>query len=841
MQNKTLQMKRALRTALLVLLLGAMGIANAQVSVWDGTWEPWTHGTGTEADPFLIENAQQLAYLAYRVNNGLDAGGGHVSNHDYHYKLMVDVNLNGSEDFQWTPIGYWNTETDYQCFGGHFDGNEHTISRLYIKSSANRVGLFGYVNGATIEKLGISGDTIETTSSYAGGIVGAGDGTIVITNCYNMASISSNSSASTAYSGGIIGYASSATIANCYNTGSVSVYYWTSASTGSSVNSGGVLGFANSSVTISSCYNTGNVSSICSSLSWDYARSGGILGCAPIANITNCYNTGTISTESPEYSYCGGVMGQSSNSVTITNCYNSGSASSISPNYNYAYSGGVLGVGTSINITNSYNVGATTSTNFNGGLVGYKTNGIATNSYYLSTCGGNNTYGGQPMSADAMQSAEFVTILNAGTLTYKKDERPYINQGYPIFSGFNIETQPASNVDITSAVLNGNYTSGIFNITSQGFEYKKTTDQNYTTVNCTVGQTPFSYELNGLESGATYQYRAFAVANEGTAYGELVEFTTATVNTHQIYIAVYDFSSGPGFVSPSGRIDVVDGEDLTIEISPIERSILDSVRVDGMNIGIVNSYTFRNVTEDHYLHAHFSLISTPDYEPWDGTTINEPFHYDNYYYICSPKELAWVAQTTNNSNLLSDKTICLMNSIDLGGTQLVQWTPIGTPSHPFRGAFYGHGKSIYNLYCNNTGSDNIGLFGYAEESRISHTQLRNANVEGRTNVGGFIGYSKNTSMAYCNVTGQIHGINNAGGLVGTVENIQPYNQGIFWGCYASVEIEADENAGGLYGLIQGNSAYSCFMEKSFSTGIVQSQNHGCPVKTDQKFFEIIEN
>ena len=128
MQNKTLQTKRALRTALLVLLLNVVGTANAQVSIWDGTWEPWTHGTGTEVDPFLIENARQLAYLAYRVNNGLDAGGGHVSNHELHYKLMVDVDLNGSEIFQWTPIGYYNSYSDYQSFGGFFDGNRHTIS-----------------------------------------------------------------------------------------------------------------------------------------------------------------------------------------------------------------------------------------------------------------------------------------------------------------------------------------------------------------------------------------------------------------------------------------------------------------------------------------------------------------------------------------------------------------------------------------------------------------------------------------------------------------------------------------------------------------------------------------
>ena len=93
--------KLYLLSTLMLLVLAAMlsQHLNAQVSVWDGTYAPWTNGTGTEADPFLIENAQQLAYLANRVNNGLDAGGGHVSDHNLHYKLMTDINLNGSATF----------------------------------------------------------------------------------------------------------------------------------------------------------------------------------------------------------------------------------------------------------------------------------------------------------------------------------------------------------------------------------------------------------------------------------------------------------------------------------------------------------------------------------------------------------------------------------------------------------------------------------------------------------------------------------------------------------------------------------------------------------------------
>ena len=764
--------------SLLLILSMPMTKLSAQVSVWDGTWEPWTHGTGTEADPFLIENARQLAYLAYRVNNGLDAGGGHVSNHNYHYKLMVDVNLNGSETFQWTPIGYWNSDTDYQCFGGCFDGNQHIVFGLYINSSANKVGFFGYTDGATIQHVSVTGNTIATTGHYAGGIIGVAEGTSIITNCYNTGTVSSNYSCA----GGIVGYAGTANITNCYNTGAVSS-------------------------------NFGN-----------YSYAGGIVGYSSTANIIDCYNTGTVSSSHGSYSDAGGIVGQSG-TVNITNCYNKGTASS---NGN---TGGIVGRASTANITNCYNIGTVSSSYGNiyvGGIVGTKNAGTVSNNYYLNTCGGSNTYGGQPMSADAMQSAEFVTILNAGSLTFKKDNPPYVNQGYPIFSGFNIETQPASSVELTSAVLNGSYTSGIFNITSQGFEYKKTTDQNYTMVNCAVGQSPFSYELSDLESGATYQYRAFAIANEGTAYGELVEFTTTIVNTYRIRASAF----GPGSISPQGNSHVIEGGTLTIEISPIDQSTLDSVLVDNNNVGPVTSYTFYNVTENHNLYAYFTLNSPPDLEPWDGITINEPFYFDNAYYICSPTELAWVALQTNSGTSFSGQSVIIMNDLDLGGMQSNPsiWTPIGTESNPFKGSCRGNlsrNKTIKNLYCNNSGNNNVGLFGYVEQGRsIGHIQLFNVNIVGKTNVGGLVGYLKEGSVGYCGVTGRVEGNQNVGGLIGYVDEWNGFYASLM-NCYSVTNVEANENAGGLIGTFKKYNDEDNINRKniytSFSSGIVHSQ------------------
>ena len=54
--------KLSLLSALMLVMMAAFlpQSLKAQVSVWDGTYAPWTNGTGTETDPFLIENAQQL-------------------------------------------------------------------------------------------------------------------------------------------------------------------------------------------------------------------------------------------------------------------------------------------------------------------------------------------------------------------------------------------------------------------------------------------------------------------------------------------------------------------------------------------------------------------------------------------------------------------------------------------------------------------------------------------------------------------------------------------------------------------------------------------------------------
>ena len=480
-------MKKSLQTliiSLLLILSLPMTKLSAQVSTWDGTWEPWTHGTGTEADPFLIENAQQLAYLAYRVNNGLDAGGGHVSNHDYHYKLMVDVDLNGSEEFQWTPIGYWNSDSDYQCFGGHFDGNDHTISNLYVNSSANRVGLFSYSNDATIENTHIDIGLING-SNHAGGIIGMAEGTS-IKNCSNKCTISSSGT-----SGGIVGAARTTNIYNCHNHGDVVSNY----NYNSNGETGGIIGYIDGLTNIINCYNTGNITS-------NRYYSGGIVGCN--------YNV----------------------SMSIINCYNTGDIVVNGSGGGYKSIGGIIGriwwYYTTNIITNCYNTGITTM----GGIIG-EGSATVSNCYYLNTCGGNNSCGGEPKTDVFMKSLEFVDILNNGSCSWTQDIQPFENQGYPILTGIVNTTITLDATDVTQshATLHGTIEVENTSITSKGFEYKKATDSNYQTVTVS-GSSEISKTISNLIPNTQYQYRTFCETNDacGMTYGEEKTFTTLQIS-----------------------------------------------------------------------------------------------------------------------------------------------------------------------------------------------------------------------------------------------------------------------------------------------------------------------
>ena len=604
-------MKKFYFLSILVLTMMAVMLPQKMVaqnvSIWNGSSEIWSQGQGTQSSPYLIVNAQQLAYIAEMVNGG-------VTHYDgVYFKLTTDVYIDGNT--VWQPIG--QNETYY--FGGYFDGDNHTVTLYLTTSSMQYLGIFGYAKNGSLSNLNSAGQVNRTSAAsnaYAGGICGYS--TSSITNCYNTSIISSKSSSGshnncTSYAGGICGYSTSS-ITNCNNTGNISSTSSTNSfnpisyaggicgsstssitncnntgtiSSTSTTNSGlsqpryansyagGICGSSTSSTSstssITNCYNTGNVSTTTTS-SWSFnAYAGGICGTSNYSNpITSCYNTGNITSSSSSsstnssssyesYSYSGGICGSSSKK--ITRCYNWGdiSATSAKEYYAYAYAGGVSGccsntifnsyntgnlssnttgtsnqysytggisgyvngTGSSYTIKNCYNVGSLLSGANKGGISGYS--GTITNCHYLNTCGHTASTGGTAKSEAQMKSSSFPVILNTDSVVFVIDITPNINQGYPVFGS--VSTQAADNVGATIATLHGTYQM-LYDVDAHGFEYKKSSESSYTSVN-TTGESPISYNVSGLQGGTAYTYRFF-VQKDGIIYrGADKTFTTA--------------------------------------------------------------------------------------------------------------------------------------------------------------------------------------------------------------------------------------------------------------------------------------------------------------------------
>ena len=156
--------------------------------VWNGeSADGFAGGAGTVDNPYKISTGAELAWLAAQVNAGTSYSG-------KYFKLTSDIRLNtddvptsGDSLNSWKPIGDKSNH-----FQGTFDGDGHTISGLYIdftgtykSKKAGKVyqGLFGYVEGGTVQNLIVTGsvavkNTKSADVSYIGGIVGYTDGTV---------------------------------------------------------------------------------------------------------------------------------------------------------------------------------------------------------------------------------------------------------------------------------------------------------------------------------------------------------------------------------------------------------------------------------------------------------------------------------------------------------------------------------------------------------------------------------------------------------------------------------------------------------------------------------------
>ena len=512
---------------------------------WDGTTgsNQFAGGSGTLGDPYQIATAEQLAYLASLTNAAGQTTNGNTAG--IYYKLTADIDLNGPAK-SWTPIGVTATT----AFAGIFDGDNHSISNIYINntSSGNPQGLFGWVQGtsstnlsAIIQNITMGSGSVTTTyttgATYtaslvgrgqyiqlinckntinvtgytnAGGIIGRVDGVSMIDGCSNVGTIKSTQNTSP-YTGGIVGLFTGLTtngtsdvsyIRTCYNRGAIT----------SPNDVGGIIGSATGNISIDKCFNTGTINGTVN------GASGGIVGYG--------YNTGTNQVAV----------------LNISNCYNTGAIKAITTAAANNCAGGILGYVGSVNtryfgtILNCYNTGTITGYIKEPiaaqlvGLSGTYTGGTVTNSYFLASSGTNSITNDGTSVADVATLQTYATTLNnsQSPTVWQSDLTPNRNGGYPILSWITNYTKlTAPTIQTPTAITTSGFTANWTAVPNAiGYYvnvYTNASPSVYKTSLYAAGQATNSISVTGLTANTSYIVTVLSVAPSGASYWDSEE------------------------------------------------------------------------------------------------------------------------------------------------------------------------------------------------------------------------------------------------------------------------------------------------------------------------------
>ncbi|MCQ2975810.1 MAG: hypothetical protein MJ211_13495, partial [Bacteroidales bacterium] len=201
-------------------------------------------GYGTEDNPYLITNYDELLWFAKYVNDGNNSANAKLTNNIVVNTLEFDSNgeivTKGKNYSEWIPIG-----TETQMFKGTFDGAGYIISGLYFNDDeVSNAGLFGKsTKNGSIKNVGVV-DSYIKGKNHVGGIVGH-NGNCTVSNVFSTSTVEGSECV-----GGIVGYTEAGTIVNAYNMGAIKGISWV----------GGIAGVINS-VTVKNVYSSGTVSS----------------------------------------------------------------------------------------------------------------------------------------------------------------------------------------------------------------------------------------------------------------------------------------------------------------------------------------------------------------------------------------------------------------------------------------------------------------------------------------------------------------------------------------------------------------------------------------------------
>ena len=308
---------------LITMLLLVMAILMPYGGAWAQTPTPPANGNGDVDTPYIITKAEELAWFRNQVNGGKNKICAKIADNvevidlkDFCHAEDVSQNL---KELSWVPIGTAN-----KPYKGTFDGNNKTITNLYIKTAHNDVGFFCMIMGATIQDLIFDNAKVENvsttyTKALCTGILAGGSdaGTNPPSHIKGIKTTKNCTVIGQNDTGGIVGNACNINIENCENRSSVKGESYV----------GGIAGnyyYKN----IKRCTNYGTVETVKN----NSQRTGGIIGYANGTSIEDCANYGKLTSKGWYY---GGIAGEMRGNSSIQNVFSYGDMT-------YTYAPGII-------------------------------------------------------------------------------------------------------------------------------------------------------------------------------------------------------------------------------------------------------------------------------------------------------------------------------------------------------------------------------------------------------------------------------------------------------------------------------------------------------------------
>ncbi len=812
-------------------------------------------GSGTEDDPYLIANEDQLRYLAQLTEivraTSMSASTNKKETIEGHYKLVDDISL---AQGQWLPIGNCENTNNYVAFGGEFDGAGHTVTGVSISNCTyDYQGFFGYVRGAYIHDLVVDGDievdgkNASSGGQYVGGIVGG--------------AYSANDPLYTS------GNVAPTTIERCGNLADVTGRYAVGGIAGSllcpSPSTGNPEGTTTDwSIFVKDCFNKGDIRGM---LHGSYLREtgvgstaagkrvGGIVGSGQYIGIENCYNAGEVQAGS----VVGGIAGYAAYSGIATS-YSSGRAYQHS---NASGDGGMTGLlaGSTVQTSATDSFGMKRDDNYQNALWGSFTRSESNNVSMLP-------------HADMYRTAEFVKQMNTNTSSDPAVESQAFAAGndYPMLSwetgaGAKLAATPVvklhpKSMDEADAYVQGATAEALSaeieeiaaDDGSVTWQWYVSDSDSFKAAKPIAGATGTGFKASHVPStaevGLAYYFCVFT-----SRLGIDFDVNEASAATHgaAVYVRTGERAQVPVItqLNPNGTSDtnlnmnakqgtdlelsvtatVSDGGALTYQWYYSESGSGSGTALAGATNAVYRVDTSKLGTGYYYVEITNTTgpgNTAKALSDWVKVTV-DPYTIDSY------QELAAFRTAVNSGNTFAGQIVYLQS--DIAMPDGVDWTPIGTDGHPFCGTFMGgtgyagsepetvvvHKITGVNVNGDAHGNANLGLFGVVVGGTICDVQ-----------VGGTVTGAKNACAGL--LVGQITlngtvaaSVENCGTLAGSnvegayaIGGLVGYSGAVLSNCANHADVHARPYAGNLgSGAVTTDGLYAV-------GGLVGYQNNG---------------